>query len=320
MFVSVLFLGVLLVIFFRHTLLQSEYKVVLTRQQPCNCVTGSAAPATEPPTAPPTKVQVVHDKPDTPVLPSVFLLIMVPMRPVSFSVRKLIRSTWYSGYKDSPDIMLRFLVGTKNLSAVNMKLLNEEQSRHGDIVYCDLHESYKALTNKTIEMLKWSHEHINFTYLMKCDDDTFVYVDLLVSELRKRPKTTGLYYGRIEYNSPVLRDPKYEWFDPDWDLAATYMPYAIGGGYILSWDLVGMLARQASYLKWHPNEDTAVGSWLAPYKYERRSDHLFCVTSVFGTLKHKCAHFPLFHIFYTYPAHHNQTSYFHYLYNEYITT
>ena len=311
MFVTVLFIGLLLTIFFRHTLLQGDYKAVLVvKQELCDCATGSTI---ESPSSLPTKT--VRREPDKPVT---FLLIMVPMRPDSFTVRKLIRNTWYSDYKDHPDVMLRFLVGTKNLSTVNMELLNEEQSQYGDVVYSDLQESYKALTNKTIEMLKWSHEHVNFSYLMKCDDDTFVYVDLLVSELRKRPRTTGLYYGRIEYYSPVLRDPKYQWVDKDWDLAATYLPYAIGGGYILSWDLVGMLARQSSYLKWHPNEDTAVGSWLAPYRYERRSDHLFCVTSVFGTLKHKCAHFPLFHIFYTYPSHHNQSTYFHHLYNEYM--
>ena len=76
------------------------------------------------------------------------------------------------------------------------------------------------------------------------------------------------------------------------------MPYALGGGYILSSDFVVMLAEQADYPKWHPNEDTA-GSWLVPYEYGRQSYNLVCVTDINGTLKYECVEkFPIFHILY----------------------
>jgi len=317
---AIVFFGVLLIVFFRHMLFQGQHKIVIIQRNSCGCAsTDSTSSTTDAATKTMHKAGTDRVPAGKPVLLSTFLLIVVPMRPDSFTVRELIRKTWFSGYENSSNVLLRFLVGTKNLPAKVMKLLKREQSHHSDLAFVsDLEESYKALTNKTMAMMKWSHEHVDFSYLMKCDDDTFVYIDYLVRELRERPRATSLYYGRIEHNSPVLRDPKYVWYDPDWDLADTYLPYAVGGGYILSWDLVGMLARQTSHLKWHPNEDTAVGSWLAAYDYELRSDHLLCVTDVSGRPKSKCFYPPLFHIFYIYPENKTRTSYFRYLHKEHL--
>ena len=70
----------------------------------------------------------------------------------------------------------------------------------------------------------------------------------------------------------------------------TYVPFALGGGYILSADLITLLVHRRQYLAYHPNEDTAVASWIAAYSYERRNDKLMCVTP-FGkskTLEGKC--------------------------------
>ena len=61
------------------------------------------------------------------------------------------------------------------------------------IVFLDnFTEGIWALTNKTIALMKWATENVNFTYLMKCDDDTFVYVKNAVIELKCRPITKGL--------------------------------------------------------------------------------------------------------------------------------
>ena len=327
-------IGILLMMFSRHILLQgSQHKMARIEQEWCECATTEASieattsdsrsdsktiTITVSDKTVPTADQVPEDEPV--LLLSTFLLIVVPVRPDSFKVRNLIRNTWFSGYKNSRDALLRFLVGTKNLSTENLELLKGEQSEHGDIVFNDLVDSRKALTNKTMAMLKWSHKHVNFSYLMKCNDNTYVYVDLLVRELRRRPKTTGLYYGSIRIRGPVNVDHRSIWFDPHWNLAATYLPYAVGGGYILSWDLVSTLAHQASYLQWHPNEDTAVGTWLAPYNHERRSDNLFCVTGGTEKYKQNCPQFPLFHIFYSFPQRESRTSYFSRLHNEYMIT
>jgi len=104
-----------------------------------------------------------------------FLLIMIPIRPTSFGKRKLIRSTWYSGYKDSKDVMLRFIVGTKGTPANLLNQLKVENLLYNDIVFIDLREDPSVLTNKTLALMKWASGNVNFAYLMKCDDDTFVY-------------------------------------------------------------------------------------------------------------------------------------------------
>ena len=249
---------------------------------------------------------------------STYLLIMMPIRPDAFEKRRLIRLTWYKGYDGSKEVTLKFVIGKKAASdAINERLM-EERATYNDVVVVNHKEGPRALTNKTIAMMKWASDNVNFTYMMKCDDDTYVYVDNVINELKRRPTTTNLYYGKIIYDGSVMRNRKLKWSDPTWDLGDTYMPYALGGGYILSSDLVVMLAEQADYLKWHPNEDTAVGSWLVPYEYERRSDDLVCVTDINGTLKYKCVEkFPIFHIFYCFPNHQSGMVYFHKLYKEY---
>ena len=38
-------------------------------------------------------------------------------------------------------------------------------------------------------MMKWASDNVNFTYMMKCDDDTYVYVDNVISKLKKTEAT-----------------------------------------------------------------------------------------------------------------------------------
>ena len=209
-----------------------------------------------------------------------FLLIMVPILPASIGSRDLIRGTWYKGFKDSENVMLRYMMGVKGLDQSQISQLHEENNTHGDLVFLDdFMEGVRALTNKTIALMKWASENVNFTYLMKCDDDSFVYVDNAINELRKRSTTTRLYYGVMAIDTKPILDPKDKWSDTTWDLSAVYLPYARGGCYIVSGDLIRLLAKQSEHLKWHLNEDVSVGSWLSAFEYERRDDDLFCYVS-----------------------------------------
>lgn len=314
----------LVIIMFRRTLSQNRVSMAVVSTVTCNCSshinprinpsipseensisTPQATSQTEFPAAESTKL-------------STFLLIIVPVRPDIFEKRLLIRNTWYKGYESNSEVILRFFVGIKDISDKVHEKLREETSTYGDIIVVDHMETPRALTNKTIALMKWASNNVDFSYLMKCNDNTYVYVDNAISELKKRPITTNLYYGKMMFYDPVVRDHKVKWADPQWDLGDAYMPYALGGGYILSSDLVVMLAEQADYLKWHLKEDAAVGSWLVPYEYERRSDELVCVTDTNGVLKYKCVEkFPIFHIFYHFPLDQSSILYFRKLYNEY---
>ena len=226
-----------------------------------------------------------------------FLLIMIPILPSSFRSREMIRNTWYKGFSDSEDVMLRFAMGIKGVDANTTKLLADENSTHKDLIFFEnLKENRSALTNKTLLLMKWAYANINFTYFLKCDDDTFVFVKRTLNELKKRSTTERLYYGIIISNSRPKRD-KY-WADLEWDQTDTYLPFALGGGYFLSSDLVSLIVEDGPFLKKYPNEDTAVGIWLAPYKYERRTDKLICIMFFSRKSSKRCPRYHIMHLFF----------------------
>ena len=226
-----------------------------------------------------------------------FLLIMIPVMPSYVSNRELIRNTWYKGFNDSEDVMLRFAMGTKDISSNLSTQLNRENDIHKDMIFFEnFKENRSALTNKTILLITWAYEYVNFTYFLKCDDDTFVFVKRTVAELMRRPTTTRLYSGKIQKGRPKKKNSP--WQDVGWNLGDTYLPYALGGAYIISSDLIGLVAEGSEHLQWHPNEDTAVGSWLAPYKYERRDDEKICMFVDKDIKSKKCPENQIIHLFY----------------------
>lgn len=224
------------------------------------------------------------------VRPKTFLLIMVSLQPASFVARDTIRNTWYRGFRDSEDVIMRFVVGTKEVKQDVMGRLQNESDTHKDLVIMEnVKEYHKTSTNKTLSMMVWAHNNVDFKYLMKSELATFIHVRNMVNVLRQRPTTKGLYYGKMQYKvSPIRKESERQ--DKTWDLAATYLPYALGRGYILSSDLVRLMVLRRNYLAYHPNEDTAVASWIVAYHYERRDDELFCVTplSKNNQLEGKC--------------------------------
>jgi len=158
---------------------------------------------------------------------------MIPVMPSYVSNRELIRNTWYKGFNDSEDVMLRFAMGTKDISSNLSTQLNRENDIHKDMIFFEnFKENRSALTNKTILLITWAYEYVNFTYFLKCDDDTFVFVKRTVAELMRRPTTTRLYSGKIQKGRPKKKNSP--WQDVGWNLGDTYLPYALGGAYIIS--------------------------------------------------------------------------------------
>ena len=128
-----------------------------------------------------------------------FLLIMVPILPSSFGSRDMIRTTWYKGLNDSEDTMLRFAMGIEGVDTNLTEQLVAENNTHHDLLFFDnLKENKSVLTNKTLMLMQWAYSNVNFTYFLKCDDDTYVFVQRMLNELRKRPTTKRLYYGVID--------------------------------------------------------------------------------------------------------------------------
>lgn len=50
---------------------------------------------------------------------------------------------------------------------------------------------------------------VSAKYIMKCDDDTFVRVDVIINEARKVPEGRSFYIGNINYYHKPLRQGKW---------------------------------------------------------------------------------------------------------------
>lgn len=202
-------------------------------------------------------------------------LITIPSAPKGFDKRHLIRETWFKPYRNTSLVALRFVIGLVNLSDELKNDLIAESNKYQDLILLDnLLDSYKNLTRKTLYTFTWVSYNMRFLYLFKCDDDTYPHLGRMLYELHSRGSTHRLYWGFFLQNAPVRRTGK--WRDKEWSLGKHYVKFAIGGGYIISSDLIDLLVNNALYLQLFTNEDVAVGLWLASFDIERKHDLRFC--------------------------------------------
>ncbi|XP_075405772.1 beta-1,3-galactosyltransferase 6 [Tenrec ecaudatus] len=206
------------------------------------------------------------------------LAVLVASAPRAAERRSIARSTWLTAARrgGAGDVWSRFAVGTAGLGPDELLALEREQARHGDLLLLPaLRDSYENLTAKVLAMLTWLDEHVAFEFVLKADDDSFVRLDTMVAELRARdpPRRRRLYWGFFSGRGRVK--PGGRWRESAWQLCDYYLPYALGGGYVLSADLVHYLRLSREYLRaWH-SEDVSLGAWLAPVDVQREHDPRF---------------------------------------------
>ena len=186
--------------------------------------------------------------------------------------RQVIRETWKRAYEaaDSP-VTIRFVLGTAGLEESHVFSLESEHANYSDLLLLpSLKDGYQNLTLKVLNILVWADNHLHLSYLLKCDDDTYVRVGAIMSELRRRKSRKSLYWGYFSGKAKPLARGK--WTENNWFLCDHFLPFAMGGGYIISSDLVHRVAMNAGGLQLYSNEDTSLGVWLSPYKAERKHD------------------------------------------------
>ena len=190
----------------------------------------------------------------------VHLVILIFSAPDNKYRRTVIRQTWAV---DLPNMVrVFFVVGTKDLRHGKKFRLFKEQDRYADlIILTNLVDDYRKLTIKVIESMKWVNEHVRFDYLLKTDDDSYVRVGEILESLKVKP-TKMLYMGFFYERADILNEGK--WAEPKWYICDSYVTFAVGGGYFLSFELVAYIVDNSEKLKKFTNEDVAVGTWLAP--------------------------------------------------------
>lgn len=215
--------------------------------------------------------------PAAPARAAAFLAVLVVSAPRAAERRSVVRGTWLAARRGGPDdVWARFAVGTGGLSADERRALEREQEQHGDLLLLPaLRDAYENLTAKVLAMLAWLDEHVAFEFVLKADDDSFARLDALLAELRARSpaRRRRLYWGFFSGRGRVK--PGGRWREAAWQLCDYYLPYALGGGYVLSADLVRYLRLSREYLRaWH-SEDVSLGAWLAPVDVQREHDPRF---------------------------------------------
>ncbi|XP_077976204.1 uncharacterized protein LOC120341315 [Styela clava] len=215
-----------------------------------------------------------------------FLLVLIMTAPKSRDRRDAIRETWlkYSIQQHSKkslagqqDISHYFVLGTAGLEQDQIEAIKEEQTQHNDLILLEgFVDAYEKLTEKLALMLMNVRDQINFKYVFKADDDTFARIDILYEELKKRHvkfPTEKLYYGYFYGKGRVKK--KGPWKETDWKLCDTYIPYARGGGYIISSNIVDYVANNFHLFQRYVSEDVSLGAWLAPLAVQRVHDKRF---------------------------------------------
>ena len=213
-------------------------------------------------------------KPEAGPIPTYYMLaVLILTAPGNFHRRDTIRKTWKNGYQKRK-FFIRFVIGAQNLKDDIVKQLQNENLVHNDILLLpDTEDYYQNLAHKVLASLIWFDTNVNYSYLFKCDDDTFALLDKIEDELHQRDHSQSLYWGYfIGNNYPVKTGI---WAETDWKFCDTYFPYAFGGGYVLSADIVHRIAVNADKVIVYKNEDVSVGAWTVIYDIERKHDVRF---------------------------------------------
>lgn len=236
-----------------------------------------------------SSLQLKHSNNSNSLKMNTFLLVLIMTGPNNKGRRDAIRHTWLStaihtqklaknkNVKQPSSILHFFVIGTKGLTEEMKMNLNQEKNSNNDLLLLkDFTDAYEKLTEKLGLMLEWVYKNIKFQYLLKSDDDTFVRLTVIEEELLKRQvkkMPDYLYWGYFYGRGQVKKSGA--WKETEWKLCDYYIPYARGGGYILSNDVVEYIAKNYHGFKHYLSEDVSVGSWLAPLDIERIHDIRF---------------------------------------------
>ncbi|XP_968057.1 beta-1,3-galactosyltransferase 6 [Tribolium castaneum] len=236
------------------------------------------------------------------------LIILILSAPKNLDRRNVIRQTWLQlvdTNAEDENIKFKmkhyFVIGSLGLSVDDILHLTSEQSQFSDILILPMYDSYENLTMKVVKSFEWLDEQfdygLGFRYVLKCDDDSFVRLDKLSTEIANveliylksdlkyvkslaendaspfirsnvqinRDGTKNelqLYWGYFHGSAKIKTAGK--WKEPNWITCDRYVPYALGGGYILSKKLISFIAKNRDSFRQYNSEDVSVGAWLAP--------------------------------------------------------
>ncbi|KAJ7389974.1 galactosyltransferase [Desmophyllum pertusum] len=160
-----------------------------------------------------------------------------------------------------------FLIGHSSNPKIN-HLVDQEASIYKDVVIGSFEDTYRNLYMKMIFSINWPlDQKCHASYILKTDEDCFVNIGNLLNWLSSYHEalngTRSLYAGRVQIGMEVIRDKRSRYYVSKKDHPAdTFHPYVSGGGYVLSGNLLPLLAEVSQRSPVFPNEDALLGSLM----------------------------------------------------------
>jgi len=202
------------------------------------------------------------------------LVVGVLSAPKNWERRTAVRETWMGLLGTERNVVVRFLIGKTD--PITEQRIQSEMADFGDVVRVDVAEEYRNLLAKTQAFFQWATEYYEFAFAMKVDDDSFLRVNVLASEIAERIAmgidVKMIYEGFFHRNAHIMRSPHAKFYEPfeNFDDCPTFLPYASGSGYLLSYDIMEYLARPPLPLRRLYNEDVAIGLWTSALQVNRK--------------------------------------------------
>ena len=142
------------------------------------------------------------------------------------------------------------------------KKLNEELSKHNDLLLLDVIDTYRNLPQKVLKFYQWVHSSVNYQFVIKTDDDCFVNIQNILSAFEPRGlhKAKKTWWGQFRTSWAVEHDGK--WAELDYPCSG-YPSFACGAGSLLTADLVKWIAINEPYLHSYQGEDVSQGIWMS---------------------------------------------------------
>lgn len=205
---------------------------------------------------------------------SVFLVILVATSPEHYEQRNAIRSSWGKIYHSEKNKVILndvldsygrdnlvktvFLMGRSGIKETEA-MVDGEMELYGDIVYGDFDDNYNNLVYKTRLGLTWTYSQCPAAYVLKTDDDVFINIGQLLRWL-VRSSEISFYTGWCNYRSRVSRNKLSKWYVSVDDYSEDeFPPYCLGGGYLISSDILPKIIKTLYTQHVFPLEDIFVG-------------------------------------------------------------
>lgn len=202
--------------------------------------------------------------------------------------RQAVRASWasHTAHLGAADAATTELCSVKPLFVVGggkaRAHVRSDAAGNEDLLVLPVPDGYRQITQKVVAAFAWVTSTLQFKYVLKTDDDSFICLARLLELLR--PMARGAVYLGVanRHHSVVLQpsNPQYmRWRDAEYVALfnrTVYPPYMQGAGYVLSRDMAQLVVRTGSEAAGRVAiEDALVGTLLDGHAKPRSSPKAF---------------------------------------------